>query len=119
MMRLLLLILLVALFPLRGFASADMQTSMGIMTLYQATMANSPAADQSTALAEDRSSKPATPHACCQQCNSCDLCHLLMQQAASPAVDALAPTPPSPESPSIRFASADVHRAHKPPLALI
>ncbi|MFM9880456.1 MAG: hypothetical protein ACKVOO_08635 [Burkholderiaceae bacterium] len=117
-MRHWLLIMLLALFALRGFASAGMQTGMGIMGLHQAAMAAHVAAAMPDTAMGGASTEPAEQQACCTQCNSCDLCHLLLDQAATPALVALAVSLPTPQSPAIAFASADVHRAHKPPLIL-
>lgn len=119
-MRYLLLVLLIATFPLRGFASAGMETSMGLMSLHQASIAAQAvaeaAANPELGAAQDATQIAATP-ACCAQCNSCDLCHLLLQQAPAALALTAVIAPPAPVSRAFAFASADVHRAHKPPLA--
>lgn len=105
-MRHLLLILLIALFPLRGFAGVGMQTQMGVMALHQATM-----------VAESASTSVEPVVACCPQCSACDLCHLLVGQ---PPVSALVLPPlPAAHAPTAtdRFASAERRVAHKPPTA--
>ncbi len=111
-MRHLLLILLIALFPLRGFAGVGMQTQMDVMALHQAAMAAEPAAP----MAQTGGTPSAEPlAACCPQCSVCDLCHLLVGQ---PPVSVLAlPALPGAHAPAVadRFASADRRTAHKPP----
>lgn len=122
-MRFLLLLLLIAVFPLRGFASGQMQSQMGVMGLHQAAMlaamqistaAAVPAPTQDAAEAAVQSS--AEPHACCSQCSSCELCHLLLAQVAVPTRPSHQARPPMPQTAGIRFASAELRRAHKPPL---
>ncbi|MGY8904617.1 MAG: hypothetical protein ACKVIH_08740 [Burkholderiales bacterium] len=127
-MRYLLLILLIATFPLRGFASAGMQTGMGLMTLHQASMttamtATQPAVDKpampQTQIATTDTAEASATHTCCAQCSSCDVCHLLVGQPAALITGALLATPASPEARNRHFASADAQHDHKPPRALI
>lgn len=127
-MRYLLLVLLIATFPLRGFASAGMQTGMSLqqasmeIAMAAAMTTAQPSADtQGTPLqsAATQTTEATSMHACCAQCNSCDICHLLLGQPAASMGAALPAAPTLPASPSYRFASADAHRAQKPPLALI
>lgn len=112
-MRHLLLILLIALFPLRGFAGVGMQTQMGVMALHHAAMVAEPASPMAAQTDNTTAAEPVA--ACCPQCSVCDLCHLLVGQ---PAVSALVLPPlPTAHAPAVadRFASADRRVAHKPP----
>ena len=112
-MRHFLLILLIALFPLRGFAGVGMQTHMGVMALHHAAMVAEPASRMAQA---DNATAAEPIAACCSQCNVCDLCHLLVGQ---PPVSAqVLPLPPGAHAPALaadRFASADRRVAHRPP----
>jgi hypothetical protein len=116
-MRILLLLLLIALFPLRGFAGEQMQTRMGVMGLHQAAMLAATQTSAGAALpAQSEDATDAAPNGCCSQCNSCELCHLLLAQVAVPTLPAQQARPPMLQTAVMRFASADVRRAHKPPL---
>ena len=113
-MRVVLLILLIAVFPLRGFASVGMQTSMGTSALHQVVaQAQSKARDAS--LSSETSFESACD--CCEQCSVCDLCHLLVGQTPVALMQVALLQPQAPATISFLFASADVRTAHKPPLA--
>lgn len=118
-MRVLLLIVLIAMFPLRGFASVGMQTHMGMTVLHQ-TMAIaliSPIVESGTTISDVAPTD--TEGTCCAQCSVCDLCQLLVGQASDPLSTVAVLRPLQPESVPFSFASADRRTAHKPPLALI
>jgi hypothetical protein len=118
-MRSFLVILLIVMFPLRAFASLDMQTSMGVMALHQAAAKAADSAVSAPSLQDDTASTEPTPMDCCAQCSVCDLCHLLIGQTPTANVGAIPLFPQVQPQISVRFASADRRTAHKPPLALI
>jgi len=118
-MRSFLVILLIVMFPLRAFASLDMQTSMGVMALHQAAAKAADGAVQAASLKDDAASAEPTSMDCCAQCSVCDLCHLLIGQVPTANVHAIPLLPQVQPQISVRFASADRRMAHKPPLALI
>lgn len=117
-MRSFLVILLIVMFPLRAFASLDMQTSMGVVALYQAAAKATDSAVQAPSLEDGTASPEATSMDCCAQCSVCDLCHLLIGQVPTANVHAIPLLPQAQPQTSLRFASADRRTAHKPPLAL-
>ncbi len=118
-MRSFLVILLIVMFPLRAFASLDMQTSMGVMALHQASAKAADSAASAASLQDDTASTEPTPMDCCAQCSVCDLCHLLIGEVSTANVHAIPLLPQAQPQISVRFASADRRTAHKPPLALI
>ena len=118
-MRALLLIVLIAIFPLRGFASVGMQTGMGTAALHQAMTMVSGSSIAATEVAIFDGVQTDFGGTCCAQCNACDLCHLLVGQTSTSLSAVAVLRPSQPESPALRFASADRRAAHKPPLSLI
>lgn len=118
-MRSFLVILLIVMFPLRAFASLDMQTSMGVIALHQAAAKAADSAASAASLKDDTASTEPTSMDCCTQCSVCDLCHLLIGQTPTANVGAIPLLPQVQPQISVRFASADRRTAHKPPLALI
>lgn len=121
-MRVFLIILLIAMSPLRGFASVGMQVSMAEMALHQAISVSDLTdnqAQQSNA-SSDSSSVISSPLTSCDngQCSVCDVCYSQIGQAPASVTMEVRIRPPVPESPTVRFASADAQTALKPPLSL-
>lgn len=109
-----LLVLLIALLSLRGFAGAGMQTGMGLMQLQAAAVVT--LSVSGPASADVSPVEPALDSAaCCDQCSVCDLCHLLLGQmpdrVAAPSLSVRALVAAA----DIRFSSVDPRSAHKPP----
>jgi hypothetical protein len=143
-MRLLLIALLMALLPVRGWIGEVMATEMA--SRHHAQLAAAPEKIAEFAHPEraggdfDHESAPshhtgaadagagagadclghgdpdaASPHAGCDNCAACQACHTLALAAAARPLSLPRAFAP-PHSPLIRFASADLAPSHKPPI---
>jgi hypothetical protein len=108
-MRTLVLALLIALLPVRGWVSDAMATTMG---LHQAM-------SQMAAEAAETSTNPSSAgdvQAECGGCTTCQMCHVValftLPRAIPPAFVAFA----LPEAPHLFFIDADRARNYKPPI---
>ena len=121
-MRVFFIILLIAMSPLRGFASVGMQVGMAEMALQQAVSASerSDSQPQESNAARDSTSVYSSPLMSCDngQCSMCDICYSQIGQASASVTMEVRIRPPVPQSPTVRFASADAQSALKPPLSL-
>jgi hypothetical protein len=107
-MRHWLLILMIALLPLRGWAGVAMTVSMQM-----------PAGIGAAAHCEEHTASDATDPGAGQQAHSlCDVCNGPAMTAGEPAAQEPAPLPQSRTVPGrVAFISADTQRGHKPPIA--
>jgi hypothetical protein len=122
-MRVLLLALMIALLPVRGWVGHAMAVDMAAQQSQVAAMAPSFASDGASAMPPDcpmhaQSGSEETPaEAHCSSCNTCQLCLAL----ASFAWHSLASTPPVPQAEppggGEHFSSAEDVSSLKPPIS--
>jgi hypothetical protein len=110
-MRQWLLILLVALLPMRGWAGVSMAVSM-------ATPASASAAAHCEEHASSDRTEAASAESSQQSHALCDVCNGPAMTASEPAAQEPSPLPQARSAPGrVDFISADTQRGHKPPIA--
>lgn len=110
-MRHWLLILLMALLPLRGWAGVAMAVSM-------ATPTSASAAAHCEEHAASGSTEATSAGAGQQTHSLCDVCNGPAMTTSDPAAQEPAPLPQARSAPErVDFISADTQRGHKPPIA--
>jgi hypothetical protein len=127
-----LLVLMIALLPLRGWVGDAMAGQMLQQRLATAEAAAAPshhaaalahedcaghaqAADDEAAASD--SDATAMPHADCATCASCQVCSSVALAMSSVSLQPLAFATSAPTSFAVRFASAEPARALKPPIS--
>ncbi len=117
-MRVVVLILLIALTPLRGWANDVMATRMAsqLPTAAQAAVTGAPSHCDDMA-AEDTPAAPTVESGHCDNCSLCQMCFA----TALPVTRSLAPQAttrqPSPAMREEQFRSAALALGHKPPIS--
>lgn len=122
-MRVFLVILLIAMFPLRGFASVSMQTRMEAATLQQAAAIALPSHETNSIQANavvDAATPSSLITACNNgECSACDACYSQIGQIFTSVTAPAVIRPPAPAALTADFTSAEIKSAQKPPLALL
>lgn len=126
-MRALLLVLLMALLPLRGWVGDAM--ALGIGTLPHAQAAAAPHRGEPASPCHDQAQMPAHADSLeatlahdhadggCADCALCQICHGLALAVSVPALPDTERAQPALPQPPARFASAEPRRHTRPPIA--